>query len=69
MTGEYGETQARFRLWAQDGKEEWVINHKGDWGGGGGPIMPQQATECTTVTATASAPFSSTFSIEKQTTH
>ncbi len=32
MTGEYGETQARFRLWAQDGKEEWMIDHKGDWG-------------------------------------
>ncbi len=32
MTGEYGETQTRFLKWTQDGKEEWVIDHKGDWG-------------------------------------
>ncbi len=32
MAGEHGKAQAGLRLWTQDAKEEWMIDHKGDWG-------------------------------------
>ncbi len=32
---EHGEAQTGFRLWTQDAKEEWMIDHKGNrWGWG-----------------------------------
>ncbi len=32
VAGEYRKTEAAFRLWTQDTKEEWMIDDKGDWG-------------------------------------
>ncbi len=32
MAGEHGKTEVGFWLGGQDAKEEWMIDHKGDWG-------------------------------------
>ncbi len=32
MVGEHRKTQTQSQLWTQDTKEEWVIDHKGNWG-------------------------------------
>ncbi len=35
VASEQGEAQTGFRLWTQDAKEEWMINHNGNrWGWG-----------------------------------
>ncbi len=35
VASEHGEAQTGFRLWTQDSKEEWMIDHKGNrWGWG-----------------------------------